>query len=126
VGNASVLFHLLHRSDCEIPPALAETQEYIRAVLAPLSRAQMARPDAALIRDEFTNAARMLQHACARGLAASRPDLATQMREILAEHRRLWLARNRPGGLTDSTRVLEQRLHEYETATARVETRGTG
>jgi hypothetical protein len=36
------------------------------------------------------------------------------MRDILGEHRRLWGARNREGGLQDSTRVLEQRLTEYE------------
>jgi len=56
----------------------------------------------------------MLRHACDRGLNAPPAALAGQMREIVSEHRRLWLARNRPGGLSDSVRVLEQRRQEYE------------
>jgi hypothetical protein len=36
------------------------------------------------------------------------------MAEIIAEHRRLWRARNRPGGLGDSCRVLQQRLAKYK------------
>jgi hypothetical protein len=35
------------------------------------------------------------------------------MRTILGEHSRVWTARNRVGGLQDSTRVLEERLREY-------------
>jgi hexosaminidase len=40
-------------------------------------------------------------------------QLASQMRTILGEHRRLWSARNRVGGLQDSESVFEQRLQEY-------------
>jgi len=36
------------------------------------------------------------------------------MRTILGEHRRLWSARNRVGGLQDSESVFEERLLEYE------------
>jgi hypothetical protein len=45
--------------------------------------------------------------------AETRDELASQMRTILGEHRRLWSARNRVGGLQDSESVLEQRLREY-------------
>jgi hypothetical protein len=38
------------------------------------------------------------------------------MRTILGEHRRLWSARNRVGGLQDSESVFEERLQEYEGA----------
>ncbi|MDW8104334.1 MAG: glycoside hydrolase family 20 zincin-like fold domain-containing protein [Armatimonadota bacterium] len=130
VRNASVLFHFVHSpASRPLPESATEetirsTAEYIRAVTEPLSRARMRRADAALIVDEFANAARMLLHGCRRALALRRGTidsleerhaLAADMREILGEHRRLWMARNREGGLQDSTRVLEQRLKEYET-----------
>lgn len=62
----------------------------------------------------------MLQHACDRALTvcAGRPldqdTRAAQMRWILGSYRELWAARNRVGGLNESTRVLEKRLQEYE------------
>ena len=82
----------------------------------------MDREDAALTRDEFANAARMMLHACNRGTAMlegtldsaeKREELATDMRTIIGEHRCLWSARSREGGLQDSARVLEERLKEY-------------
>jgi hypothetical protein len=41
-------------------------------------------------------------------------ELAAEMNIILGEHRRLWTARNRVGGLQDSERAFEERLREYE------------
>lgn len=127
VRNNSVLFHFVYFPiELPLPEGVSEetirsTMEYIRSVIEPLPRARMDRADAALIVDEFTNAARMLLHGCRRALAVAqgtldveKGGLATEMREILGEHRRLWTARNREGGLHDSTRVLEQRLKEYE------------
>jgi hypothetical protein len=38
---------------------------------------------------------------------------AEELKAITAEHRRLWLARNRPGGLKDSARRLEKVIKEY-------------
>jgi len=82
----------------------------------------MARPDAELIVREFRNSIRMLLHACQRARAVFsgsigkqkvRDSLADDMRIILGEHRELWVARNRVGGLQDSTRELEKRLGEY-------------
>ena len=82
----------------------------------------MDREDAEVTRDEFANAARMMLHACERGTAMlegtidsaeKRKELASGMRIILGEHRRLWSARNRVGGLHDSESVFEQRIREY-------------
>jgi hypothetical protein len=82
----------------------------IKTAMALLPRAHMRGADAPLIRREYENAARLLLHACA--LAELKIDwaaggavsdqaaaLAEDMRAILAEHRALWLARNRVGGL---------------------------
>lgn len=81
--------------------------------------------DADIVRREFYNAARMLLHACELGKVKQRISSATdniesdikhKMRElsvdlgaIIDEHRKLWLARNRVGGLED---VSLKRLNE--------------
>jgi hexosaminidase len=74
----------------------------------------MNTPDAALVADEFRNAAAILKFACDMG----RRELncgnrsANKMSAIVAEHGRLWFARNRPGGLEDSVRRLENAARE--------------
>ena len=96
MGNGSILFQRLFSStpDEVSPRKLQETAGTIRSFIAPLGRAQMQRPDAALIKAEFANTARLL-------LAACEPE-RVDSKTIVDEHRRLWLARNRPGGLADS------------------------
>jgi len=105
------------------PQTLAGARAFIEQTLAALPVARMAGRDATLVRDEFANAGCMLLHACSRGAwlrdpravsAAMRRRLAAEMRTIIGEHRRLWLARNRVGGLVDSVRPLEARLAEYK------------
>jgi hexosaminidase len=80
----------------------------------------MTRPDADLVRREFANTIRLMQHACRRGsLAINRRtdgklDLARDMQEIITEYEKLWLARNRPGGLIDSVARLRRTMADYE------------
>jgi hexosaminidase len=129
--NSTVLFHLLTQApDLPVPDgvtveSLRQADEHIRSVVEPLGRARMDREDAEITRDEFANAARMMLHACRRGTAMLedtldsteiQEELAAEMNIILGEHRRLWSARNRVGGLQDSERVFEERLREYEGA----------
>jgi hexosaminidase len=126
--NSTVLFHLLTQApDLPVPDgvtveSLGETGEEISSVIEPLEAARMDREDAGITRDEFANAARMMLYACERGTAMlegtidsaeKRDDLASQICTILGEHRRLWSARNRVGGLQDSESVFELRLQEY-------------
>jgi hypothetical protein len=126
--NSTVLFHLLTQApDDPLPEgvtvqSLREAGEHIASIIEPLETARMDREDAGITRDEFANAARMMLHACERGTAMlegtidsadRRKELASGMRTILGEHRRLWSARNRVGGLQDSESVFEQRLREY-------------
>lgn len=124
--NSTVLFHLLTQApDLPVPDgvsaeSLRQTQEHINSVIEPLGLARMDREDAKITRDEFANAARMMLHACRRGTAmlegnldSTKEELAAEMNIILGEHRRLWTARNRVGGLQDSERVFEERLREY-------------
>jgi hypothetical protein len=128
IHNASFLVRTLYQpveeleaegvSWAEIPVApFQEARRQIEALAARLPHARMWCADAALIRREFGNAARLLLHACALGelkvalAQGESPDSASQdataltedMRAILAEHRALWLARNRVGGLEEGS-----------------------
>ncbi len=115
VSNRSALFSLLVPTSLRDDPmngitteGLEAAEQAIARAIAPISLAKMSKDDAKLIRDEFMNAAEMLQFACARGKQMLRGnanisgDLQGKREHIIQEHRRLWLARNRPGGLSDS------------------------
>ncbi len=125
IHNSSVLFHLLQGAagdeerfkDVTVED-FETTQKRIDAILASLSDVQMQCPDADLVKREFANAGRLLRHACRRALqllgqetdnAAMRADLE----EAIAEHKALWLARNRPGGLADSLKHFDALQNVY-------------
>lgn len=125
--NGSALFWALQyrldqlsKQDLPSPERLQLTLAAIDAAMAPLDSAQMARPDAELIKREYLNTARLLRHGVRRLMLArggSEPgllhDLAADMSEILVEYRSLWLARSRPGGLAESIGRLEATLKDY-------------
>jgi hexosaminidase len=128
--NSSILFQSLQTPLADIQAQATRygltraafdcAAEAINQAMAPLPGAAMTTPDAALIVREFKNTARLLSHACRRGLlgigaldATSGPALAADMQEIIAEYRPLWLARNRTGGLVDSVARLEKDRAEY-------------
>ncbi len=128
VPNSSVLFWVLQqrtdeRADDLTPADFERTLQAIDAALAPMDRAQIERPDAALIRREFELAARLLRHACHHALMrmTSHPTRADEMRAALADdlteiiqmYRAIWLARNRPGGLADSVARFQSLLANY-------------
>ena len=112
-------------ADADFDRALA----YIDQVTAELPQAQMERPDGELIQEEFAWAADLLRFAARLGKArqeagldlpvrklpeAVRGPLAAELQELIQRHRRLWLARNRPGGLDDSAGRLERLLAALE------------
>ncbi len=100
---------------------LLATVAHMREALSELDEVQLERPDGDWVVREFINNARLALHACQLGLAIRRRDtgkarhhqLAMDLVAIMSEHRRLWLARNREGGLKDSLRVMEEKLHDY-------------
>jgi hypothetical protein len=108
-SNGSAVFRLL------VPPMtgkvevakeeLDRTEARIDELLSSLEQTEMTGPDAELIAAEYRNAAVMLRLACQLG-RGEKPS-ADGVRAMIAEHRRLWLARNRPGGLDDSAARLE-------------------
>ena len=124
--NSSALFRALlwpldqvRATFAELPSAnLDRTLAAIDRAMSGLGQAQMARPDAALIVQEYENTARLMRHACrrialAQGRPADRLELNQDLGAIIEEYRRLWLARNRPGGLADSVARLERARQDY-------------
>lgn len=95
----------------------------IEEAAAPLTAARMDRPDGSLIKREFANAARLARHGCRRGMLAfegnarkaarAKRELRADLKGILAEHKRLWMARNRPGGFAESVARLESAGKDY-------------
>ncbi len=114
LANASLLFQLLHKAD--LSPWLAKTStgvlekttQRLEEMVAPLNRARLRCADAELVRDEFALVAQMLRHGLQRASAGE--ENVQNLRALLAGHRRLWLARNRPGGLAASQAPLRARL----------------
>jgi len=95
-----------------------------------LGRARPRRPDGRLVIEEIVATAALLRLACddaelrLRGDGtlgsvepADRDALASGLRSRIEEHRRLWLERFRPGGLSDSTAWFEHVLDCYRTGT---------
>ncbi len=96
-------------------------------ILTALDSAQMVRMDADLVMDEYDLVGCLLRHACKLGLARlAAPDhavtnipaevrarLADELEAMIEEYRRIWLARNRSGGLADSAGRLERLLALY-------------
>lgn len=135
--NSSILFNILQATPPEIlaflqerEPDLSslsyrlrETLEQINHIMAPLPAAEMARPDAALVKREYTWVADMLRHSCWRALwvieqalgrqdAALKPQLAERADSLIQELDIIWHARNRPGGFQDSfARMQSMRSH---------------
>jgi hypothetical protein len=105
------------------PPLTANILHDVLAEIDRITRllegAGVQRLDAALIVDEFRLVADMLRHACYRGLMllddpVRKPDvMIADLEHIIARFRRVWLARNRPGGLEDSVHRFDTIMNEY-------------
>ncbi|MGC9396785.1 MAG: glycoside hydrolase family 20 zincin-like fold domain-containing protein [Anaerolineae bacterium] len=125
IHNSSVLFHLLQgmvadeeRFQNVTAEDFEKTLERIDTILSSLSDVQMHRPDADIIKREFASAGRLLRHACRRALQLLGQETDTaamlvDLEEAIAEHKALWLARNRPGGLEDSLARFEPLRKAY-------------
>jgi hexosaminidase len=125
--NSSVLFWVLQAPDTDarnLPPLdFDRALDAIDAAIQPIATERMTRADAPLILQEFDNTVRLLRHACRLGQLLVQPDgpgalprrrlLNDDMREIIREYERLWLARNRLGGLSDSVARLERVRARY-------------
>ncbi len=123
--NSSVLFWILQQRYLDQHDVGLEPEDFKRALdaidaaLAPLDEAQMERRDAALIKREFENAARLLRHACQHALwqmedTGDPTALAADLEAAIEEYKKLWLTRNRPGGLQDSLARFDRLRPAYD------------
>jgi hexosaminidase len=128
IHNANVLFWVLQnyaqladRLEGADAASFQATLARIDEIMQALPEAEMARPDADLIKREYQNTARLLRHACRRVIQliegdedeALNAELLADLEEIIAEHKALWLARNRPGGLDKSLARFDSLLAVY-------------
>ncbi|GAB3422322.1 beta-N-acetylhexosaminidase [Flindersiella endophytica] len=105
------------------PEMFDRAEAAIDQALEPLESSASERADADLLRSEFLNSARMMKHACRRGRLlldaepepeAARQELLGDLVEFVEEFRRIWLERNRPGGLDDSVQRFEHLRESYQ------------
>jgi len=83
-----------------------------------IGRTRPQAADGELVKAELLNAIAMARCGAERGLAGldprhcDRAALRHALQHVISEHERLWLARNRPGGLNESSARLRGRLEE--------------
>lgn len=112
--NGSALFYvLLNRRDVIDPgelsaDALRQARAWVDSSASRLAEARMDRPDSALIIEEYANTARLLRSVCDYAQDKVMARGYEELRFAIGEYRRLWMRRNRPGGLADSVRRLER------------------
>ncbi|HEV8240076.1 MAG TPA: glycoside hydrolase family 20 zincin-like fold domain-containing protein [Thermoanaerobaculia bacterium] len=102
---------------------LQATESWVEDGIATLASLSPSDPELALVRRELLWVAGLLRLACRLGrarLAAGatvpvpelppsvRAELAAELAPLIQEHAQVWLARNRPGGRTDSVARLER------------------
>ena len=118
IHNESALFQVLRHPGRRTPleglhaSTVADTRRWIQAAAGRLGGARMDLPDAQLVKDEYALTVRLMLLGCDRidallGSSPRLPPAGDQLADIIREYRRLWLARNRSGGLSDSVRRLE-------------------
>ena len=107
---------------------LEEVEHRIDAAVAGVERARARRADGDVVQAELRAGAGLVRLLCRDARARlggdgkltsvpehQRAELAETLEPMVDEHRRLWLARNRPGGLNDSVGWLERLLAAYRT-----------
>jgi len=93
--------------------AVAGVIDRIDDALRAISEADPRCSDAAAVRSELTQAARLARHAAQRmlgGDGSSRALRREELRDRIATQEHTWLARARPGGLSDSLSHLQRSL----------------
>jgi len=104
--------------------------EKLAGIAEALDDARPGRADGALVLDELRNAITLVRILCSDAVSRlegdgtlesigpeARQALADRLEPVIAAHRDLWLARNRPGGLDDSAAWLGHLFHCYRSGT---------
>jgi len=103
-------------------------RQYVDQVMSPIDDAKMDRPDADYTVEEIKHVGRLIYHACDLGIARLntedkktesipkkiREKLALDMENLRENQKKIWLRRNREGGLEDSLSRMTQQLEQYQ------------
>jgi len=132
IRNRSVLFNMIDSPLAEIPRIEGLTPAKVSAMegeVNRLLRKLTGTGATGLPSRELRATLAVLRHACRRGRMAFMAEgaarrrqaaaLAKDVQRIMARHRKLWLARNRAGGLRESLGYYERLLREYRSALRR-------
>ena len=135
--NSSPLFWILQmpaevlkKQDAAQANNFDRAEQAINLAAAPIERSTMQGNQADLVRQEYQLAVRLLRHAVQRGRwtigitpgsgsssSEVSPDaLLKDIDELMDEFTRVWLWRNRRGGLSDSLARFEIARHDYQSA----------
>jgi hypothetical protein len=112
--NKSVFNSLLFGGDISdalegvVPDELHACVDTFEELARMVPRARPGRPDAGLLRRELANGLALARAGCLRGLAVLGEDIGTRdlyadLRSALGRFEDIWLTRNRPGGLHESS-----------------------
>jgi hypothetical protein len=127
--NASSLFYILQNPIREwkdyLEPESAlqvfhHTLSIIDLVSENQSKSISLRSDKELLLREYYLTVDLLRHACMRGMYGfgsseySQNILSNDLERIIAEYQKIWLSRNRPGGLKDSLSYFEIAKKDYQ------------
>ena len=86
---------------------LVHVEERIRELYLQLDEVRMNRPDDRLVQREWVATLQWMLHGCQRVRGKiSQAEEQQQRHRLLAQHRELWSARNRPGGYEESVQHL--------------------
>lgn len=135
-GVANAYHLMLHRylwtmkgnyqtREMKIAP-LQKSEMLIDSALAVLSKARPRSTDARIVVDELNQAARLAKHGIHLGIARlsvkggdtadipleKRQELAKELKPLIDQHKKLWIVRNREGGLKESVGHLQD-LYDY-------------
>ena len=108
--------------------SLEKTIEKINSLTAMLANSEMKCDDAELIKAEIKNGAALAKHAYKMAIIRlktksqtvsdipkkNRQKLADELKKIIKEYKKIWLKRNRKGGLNNSVKKLDSLLNMYQ------------
>lgn len=136
IGNSTVIARLLLMPDWNIDKHtknkltaenLQQTKNYIDSLAAKLPNIKITKADAEIVKQEFLLMAALYKHGCDLGIARlaakdkaianipkqTREKLAADIEKIMTDYRKVWLMRNRTGGLEDSIGRMQKLLDLY-------------
>lgn len=135
IFNRTLIAQVLYSDLDEMKPlegfdesVFTNIETYIKEIYKRLDFAEMHSMDAKLLDGELRNTSRLVLHGAklarlklmlkskeASGLSNELiMNMIIDIEEIMANHRKLWIARNRPGGLEESLKGMRHLKEQYE------------